>query len=302
MSHFAVLVLFSPQENPEAAIERLLAPYSENLEVPEYLEKCGCYGLKASIEAGEEADRAAPLTIEEYRKSYWTMSPDNRPEWSVHIQDWSHARQFALDSHPMKDQFDPECEDCHGTGSYLTTYNPQSKWDWWQIGGRWTGELDGDYDPRQDIENQEWCNICDGTGNRSDMEYWADPANVENTRVSANLSALEVALTGKSSPPSIPAHYVRVHWCNGCSGKGMRTKWPTNWTEYKGDIKPANQIALSFTPYAIVTPDGEWVERGKMGWFGMSSNEKGDDEWRKIYEETLEKHLDCMAAIVDCHI
>ena len=82
----------------------------------------------------------------------------------------------------------------------------------------------------------------------------------------------------------------------------MRTKWPTNWTEYKGDIKPANQSALSFTPYAIVTPDGEWVERGKMGWFGMSSNEKGDDEWRKIYEETLEKHLDCMAAVVDCHI
>jgi len=59
MSHFAVLVLFSPQENPEAAIERLLAPYSENLEVPEYLEKCGCYGLKASIEAGEEAAQQA---------------------------------------------------------------------------------------------------------------------------------------------------------------------------------------------------------------------------------------------------
>lgn len=32
--------------------------------------------------------------------------------------------------------------------------NPQSFWDWWQIGGRWTGHLDG-------------CNGCNGTGERT---------------------------------------------------------------------------------------------------------------------------------------
>ena len=28
-------------------------------------------------------------------------------------------------------------------------------WDWWQFGGRWTGWLDPEYDPREDPANQE---------------------------------------------------------------------------------------------------------------------------------------------------
>ena len=35
----------------------------------------------------------------------------------------------------------PDCEDCNGSGTRVTTYNPESKWDWYQIGGRWEGEL-----------------------------------------------------------------------------------------------------------------------------------------------------------------
>ena len=57
------------------------------------------------------------------------------------------------------------------------------------------------------------------------------------------------------------------------------------------------------TPYAFVTPDGEWVERGKMGWFGIGSNEMDDDEWDakfKEYLKTLGK--DIILTQVDCHI
>jgi hypothetical protein len=32
-----------------------------------------------------------------------------------------------------KDAFDPNCEDCRGTGKYLTTWNPMSKFDWYAI-------------------------------------------------------------------------------------------------------------------------------------------------------------------------
>lgn len=34
--------------------------------------------------------------------------------------------------------------------------NPAGLWDWWQIGGRWTGHLYPDYDPAQDPRNQEY--------------------------------------------------------------------------------------------------------------------------------------------------
>jgi len=27
-------------------------------------------------------------------------------------------------------------------------------------------------------------------------------------------------------------------------------------------------------PFAVVTPDGQWHEKGRMGWFGLVANEK----------------------------
>lgn len=52
--------------------------------------------------------------------------------------------------------------------------NPRSFWDWWQLGGRWTGYL-SDYDPHTDPANMEPCdhyghglpcNQCESTGLR----------------------------------------------------------------------------------------------------------------------------------------
>lgn len=33
------------------------------------------------------------------------------------------------------------CETCNGSGTVDVTYNPDSKWDWWVIGGRWDGVM-----------------------------------------------------------------------------------------------------------------------------------------------------------------
>jgi len=63
-----------------------------------------------------------------------------------------------------------------------------------------------------------------------------------------------------------------------------------------------NQVDLKFCPFAIVTPEGEWLERGEMGWFGCVSNGKGDDEWNLCIEATFEKFLHCIGVIIDCHI
>lgn len=40
-------------------------------------------------------------------------------------------------------------------------------WDWWTIGGRWTGTLDK-YEPHKDRANYEKCDLCNGTGLRND--------------------------------------------------------------------------------------------------------------------------------------
>lgn len=79
-------------------------------------------------------------------------------------------------------------------------------WDWHQIGGRWSGRLDG-YKPHLDPANLETCLICGGSGTRADGverfgQEWADACG----------------------------------GCNGCNGLGMRVSWPTQWALHEGDV------------------------------------------------------------------
>ena len=91
----------------------------------------------------------------------------------------------------------------------------------------------------------------------------------------------------------------------------QKSKW--DWYPIGGrwnNSIPGNEVKISEipiekieTPYAFVTPDGEWVEQGEMGWFGISSNEMDEDEWNAKFREylkTLEK--DIILTQVDCHI
>lgn len=57
-----------------------------------------------------------------------------------------------------------------------------------------------------------------------------------------------------------------------------------------------------FVPFAVVK-DGEWYERGEMGWWAIVSNEKEKDLW-ETEVETLLKDLpgDTLLTIMDCHI
>lgn len=84
-------------------------------------------------------------------------------------------------------------------------------WDWYQIGGRWTGVLSG-YDPEKDEANIEECWLCNGTGVRTDA------VGVAN---------------------GMPER----QYCNGCDGKGKKAKWPTSWAKHEGDIATIESVS-----------------------------------------------------------
>jgi len=86
------------------------------------------------------------------------------------------------------------------------------RWDWWQIGGRWTG-LFTDYDPDADPKNIETCNLCNGTGTRRDMRV--------------------------------------ANGCNGCAGKGKRAKWSTERAKHDGDVVSTAEALAKLTPERI---------------------------------------------------
>jgi hypothetical protein len=85
-------------------------------------------------------------------------------------------------------------------------------WDWFQIGGRWTGEHDG-YNPREDIRNLEVCKYCNATGKRTDLG---------------------------SKPVK----------CNACEGKRVMVK--LKLARYKGDIVPVEKISDKLDCYTLI--------------------------------------------------
>lgn len=157
-----------------------------------------------------------------------------------------------------------------------------SRWDWWHIGGRFTGLFDL-YDATKDPANSETCNLCNGTGVRPNgKEQFGE------------------------------AWFKQTNGCNGCSGTGISVKWPTQWAAHSGDTMLAGVLpepgSWRFFPSAIVTPDGEWHERARMGWFGATlpdedgKEEKAEDIWQSEVRNLIQQHLEAYATVVDCHV
>lgn len=228
MSHFLTIVLTNKNFETEKAddiVEELLAPYSEHIEVEEYNRECCCIGEKARLEITKQINEELG-TWHDARNEFYCKYP-----WIEKLNRESNKQKEAEELYkeevvkpretrqkeliaitPGLDDPNPECSICNGTGMYKTTYNPDSQWDWWVIGGRWAGCFNG-----------------------------KDIAKVTNV----------------------------------------------DWDD---------------PPFAIVTPEGEWIERGSMGWWGIVTNETDKAEWEIAYKSILEKYKSCTAIAVDCHI
>ena len=56
-------------------------------------------------------------------------------------------------------------------------------------------------------------------------------------------------------------------------------------------------------PWAFVTADGEWFEKGQVGWFGMSDDTPASrDAFSETFRRYVREHPGLMVTAVDCHI
>ncbi|SCM71580.1 conserved hypothetical protein [uncultured Pleomorphomonas sp.] len=245
--------------------------------------------------------------------------------------------------------------------------NPNAKWDWWVVGGRYGGRLAPGYDPEKDERNYKTCTLCRGTGRRDDP----------------------IGQARRLEDPT--------YTCNGCSGTGRELKFPTDWVEvgnqarvgdldlaalkatrvaemremvekirvqagaadfgeldsmrraYKAaiaawlalpeprprgnefdewlkiqehgfaaadyhradfwdEVQPADgqtiddwiEATPALSAFAVLK-DGEWFEKGEMGWFACVSNEKPD--WAEQFDKLFAGlRSDQWITFVDCHI
>ena len=104
-------------------------------------------------------------------------------------------------------------------GELYSTYNPNSKWDWYKVGGRWSKILK--------TKNENYVNI-------------AKKKNILNLK--------------------------------------------------------------EITSFALVI-DGKWYEKGKMGWWGLVSDKKEENEWEEEFRKLIDNlPNETLITIVDCHI
>lgn len=294
MSHFLTVAIIPKDRGKgisrsdiEGAIAELIDEYNENNNVPEYKKKCYCVGSLAKTALEKELNKLGKIReaeVDAVHKKWKSKKIDlllgggtekerekYHNELDAIIEAETKATKALLKKHPLRDKADPACEECSGKGIVTTTYNKSSKWDWYQIGGRFTGSFTPDYDPYKDPANLETCFTCSGTGVRPNGkkefgEKW----------------------------------FKECNGCNECHGKGKSVKF--NLNDHDGDIMDVEKIPKDFKPYAIVTPDGVWHERGEMGYFGMDSNRMPVDKWEKLVKSIFKKHKGYTAVCLDCHI
>jgi len=271
MSHFPVGVITKgkPTENQIVA---LLAPFQENNmgDCPkEYLQF---------------------FDIEEQERNHYETGADRQGN--------KFKTTYATFEEYMKDWHGHDKRDAE-KGVYGYWANPNAKWDWYEIGGRWSGSLR----VPADTESAK----AKIRGNRKEREphYISEEPNivlVDGARIK------DIVFTNEE-------RYKRAlrFWELVVEEQEAITKEDKDLTfslykpsYYLEKYKTKEEFAKldsAFSTYAVLK-NGQWHEPGKMGWFGCS-HAKVEEElafeqgYKDLITEGAEE--DDWITVVDCH-
>lgn len=272
MSHFVVGVICDLKTGQ--TVEELLEPYMENSAgTPDY-KYMEFYDVEEECRLEYETD-----TINMFRSpedeivfSWSKKVPKTTAEDEV-PEGWVKVKIPAKIMYPtLKDYIENYCgykkdpfEDKYGYWQ-----NPNAKWDWYEVGGRWNGHFDGestinvkDYDTSIDLECYN-----------KKLEEWK-----------AFESGKEFTVEENFDFSFYKPEYLKNFYKNA---------------ETYAKIKATPCLR------SVITPDGEWHEVGEMGWWGISS-ETGDEmlDWVEHFNERYilpYSNGDYEITAVDCHI
>ncbi len=273
MSHYTVAV-FTKSAND--SIDDLLAPYFEELMVEPYVSQ-----TKAQIIQCER-DRMQNAFNGPYAE--WQRDPFRYEKASNNPQHIEYLKTLPALMRQSDEQIyraairEYEADVISEDGGILSTRNPQSKWDWYEVGGRWSGML---ILKEAAAERLRKAGLMTDSGN-CDHAFTAD----------IDFDAVIRRYRSKLRP------YEEFIAQNIYAPEYMRERYPTE-AEYL-----ARQSL--FQTYAVITPDGAWHAPGVMGWFGITSEAPAQErEWQLAYHERFIKPAienGWYITIVDCHI
>ena len=272
MSHFTVMVITS-----DGDYEKALEPFDESIEVEPYISKTREKCIQELVE---------------YKRRYDNHDEKFNRQWfeeNFNDVNFYDGKSIYEAYKKYNDYYDYDEE-----GNVLSTYNPNSKWDWYQLGGRWKGTLrlkEGAKVMRE--SDTSWTN-----SNEEVQEGYTDFAQVKDIDWSPDYKDLE---------------YHKRFWEINVEGKPLKdgekeedfkSFWNAKYYLDKyGTIDNYIDDNCNITTYAILN-HGEWIEPGKMGWWGCShATEDGNMVYRQVYKDIIKNlNPEDYIAIVDCHI
>jgi hypothetical protein len=196
--------------------------------------------------------------------------------------------------------------------------NPDKKWDWYQVGGRWSGMLllkpgavgecgePGVMGSRHKNEGVD-------SALKRDVDFESMQQRAAESAGDRWLRAHEIIagrtwLTWEQLRSDVPdidtarmLYRAQPVVLDFAKCKDFAWGGPDEFAIPCGEyVVRARRRAIS--TFALLK-DGKWYERGSMGWWGIVHDEKDEDEWLRQFEELLQGlPPDTRLTIVDCHI
>lgn len=205
--------------------------------------------------------------------------------------------------------------------------NPNKKWDWYVLGGRWTGffKMKPGVSGIQGLPGLMTTPAEHGTADsafKSDIDF-------DSMRREAEAEAAtkydEVRAIIEPHLPFTPWHEVRDKYIGDApeleggiqaareayhsqpAKQALNQSDDFHWHDVEDYLidratyihRAGIQSSMTFA----VLKDGEWYERGQMGWFGMVADEKDEGVWVEEFGKLIESLPDdTLLSVYDCHI
>ena len=326
MSHFSVLVI-TDEEPTREVLSKTLQPWHEyectgiddeyvvDVDVTEELmEKWN--GEKSVVRLSDGSvisrydDRCYVATDKKDvlgRPEKEFRLPDGATEETMPQREFSAAtgeslQDFAMDwgGWSMKDD-----------GRFYDRTNPNKKWDWWSVGGRYSNRL------RVNGEKSDQARVADlelsamKRANQGEREQWIGRCCSE-----AGITREELEIACREDGPAHddwmalpepkPRGEAYREWLTEQGGdRAILAKARRCWDiPNTGGKSFAEWIdgTSALSTFAVVK-DGQWFERGNMGWWGVVFDEKDPDEWDRELDRLVGNlGPDQYVTFVDCHI
>lgn len=266
MSHYSLLVILDGKTRGSSlAVDEALAPYQENDG-----ETCPQEYLKFELETP-----AAEV------ESHVTKILAENQDFAEEVKDLVKEKNYQ----EILRKYDGTEPDEDGNFGYWE--NPYSKWDWYVIGGRWSGLL-----ARLRFDASKWPEYWKQFEER-ELGYVGEDKPEKEQRQKAFDLFREIF---NFSEHELPNERIPI----------LRDRYDGDQSDDCSQVKDFSEEQLkALKTFAVLTQDGEWHENGKMGWWGVVRDEKeSPDDWDSKYYDRFIKNLspNTYLVVVDCHV